>query len=125
MQVNFRRNLSDGFRIIANYTWGHAIEDVVGFFKDYQNEFDAKAEIASSDQNTRHIFVLDIGYELPFRKVFAGGPQWLVDGWQLTSITQALTGFPRRNIWRIFVPSKYCPRSFNAMHKLQFTGLSI
>ena len=94
MQVNFRRNLTNGFRINANYTWGHAIDDVVGFFKDYQNEFDNRPERASSDQDIRHNFVLDIGYDLPFGKWFGGGPKWLVEGWQLNSITQARTGFP-------------------------------
>lgn len=94
MQVNFRRNLTNGFRINANYTWAHAIDDVVGFFKDYQNEFDARAERASSDQDIRHNFVLDIGYEIPFSKWFENSPKWLADGWQLNSITQARTGFP-------------------------------
>ncbi|MEK7724602.1 MAG: hypothetical protein AAB336_09665, partial [Acidobacteriota bacterium] len=94
MQVNFRRNLTNGFRVNANYTWGHAIDDVVGFFKDYQDEFNTRAERASSDQDIRQNFVLDIGYDLPFRKIFGGGSKWLVDGWQINSITQARTGFP-------------------------------
>jgi hypothetical protein len=93
MQVNFRRNLTNGFRINANYTWGHAIDDVVGFFKDYQNPNDARAERASSDQDIRHNFVLDIGYDLPFQKIF-GVTNWLTSGWQVNSITQARTGFP-------------------------------
>ena len=38
MQVNFKRNLSKGLRFNANYTWAHTIDDVIGFFQDYQNE---------------------------------------------------------------------------------------
>ena len=34
MQVNFKRNLSQGLRFNANYTWSHTIDDIVGFFKD-------------------------------------------------------------------------------------------
>jgi hypothetical protein len=94
MQVNFKRNLSTGLRFNANYTWSHAIDDVVGFFKDYQNENDAQAERASSDQDVRHNFTLDVGYDLAFGKWFGGGPKWLVNGWSINSITQARSGLP-------------------------------
>lgn len=93
MQVTFKRNFSKGFRFNANYTWAHAIDDVVGFFRDYQDENNARAERASSDQDIRHNFVLDIGYDLSFSRWF-NGPKWIVDGWQFNSITQARTGFP-------------------------------
>jgi hypothetical protein len=94
MQVSFKRNLTNGLRFNVNYTWGHAIDDVVGFFKDYQDEYNTRAERASSDQDIRHNFVIDAGYDLPFRKWFGGGAKWLVDGWQLNSITQIRSGFP-------------------------------
>ncbi|MEP6900195.1 MAG: TonB-dependent receptor [Actinomycetota bacterium] len=94
LQITFKRNFSNGFRYNANYTWGHAIDDVVGFFRDYQNENDAKAEKASSDQDIRHNFALDIGYDLSFSRWFKNGPKWLVDGWQFNNITQIRTGFP-------------------------------
>jgi hypothetical protein len=94
MQVNFRRNLSDGLRVNANYTWAHAIDDVVGFFRDYQDPNNTRAERASSDQDIRHNFVMDIGYELGLRRLFGDGKSWLVDGWSLNSITQIRTGFP-------------------------------
>lgn len=94
MQVNFRRNLTSGFRVNANYTWAHAIDDVVGFFRDYQNPNNMRAERSSSDQDIRHNFTMDIGYDLPLAKLLGGGPNWLVNGWQLNSITQARTGFP-------------------------------
>jgi len=94
MQVNFRRNLTNGLRFNANYTWGHAIDDVVGFFKDHQDPYNTRAERASSDQDVRHNFVIDAGYDLPFRKWFDNAPRWLVDGWQINSITQIRSGFP-------------------------------
>ena len=37
-RTTFNRNLTRGFRFNVNYTWSHTIDDVVGFFKDYQNE---------------------------------------------------------------------------------------
>lgn len=94
MQVTFKRNFSKGLRFNANYTWGHAIDDVVGFFKDYQDENNTRAERASGDADVRHNFTFDAGYDLGFRKWFGGGPEWLVDGWQINSITQIRSGFP-------------------------------
>ena len=94
MQVTFKRNLTKGLRFNANYTWSHTIDDVVGFFKDYQNENDAHAERASSDQDVRHNFALDAGYDIPFRSWFKNGPHWIVDGWQLNTITQVRSGLP-------------------------------
>lgn len=94
MQVTFKRNITSGFRFNANYTWSHAIDDVVGFFKDYQNENDARAERASSDQDVRHNFSFDAGYDLPFKKWFDGGPNWLVNGWQINTIIQSRSGLP-------------------------------
>lgn len=94
MQVNFRRNLSKGFRFNANYTWSHAIDNVAGFFKDYQDENNINNDRASSDQDVRHNFTLDAGYELNFSRWFAGGPKWLVDGWNINAIAQARSGLP-------------------------------
>jgi hypothetical protein len=94
LQVNFKRNFTQGFRYNMNYTWAHAIDDVVGFFRDYQDPNNTRAERASSDQDIRHNFVLDIGYDLSFSRWFSGAPRWIADGWQFNSITQARTGFP-------------------------------
>lgn len=94
MQVNLKRNLSRGLRFNANYTWSHTIDDAIGFFKDYQNPNDFRAERASSDQDVRHNFAFDAGYDIPFRSWFENGPRWLVDGWQLNTIIQARSGLP-------------------------------
>ncbi|MEZ5428984.1 MAG: TonB-dependent receptor [Pyrinomonadaceae bacterium] len=94
MQVTFRRNFSKGLRFNANYTWAHALDNVVGFFKDYQDENNLNAEHASGDSDIRHNFTLDLGYDLGLRKWFGGGPGWLIDGWQINSITQVRSGFP-------------------------------
>lgn len=94
MQVTFKRNLSKGLRFNTNYTWSHAIDDVVGFFKDYQDPNNARAERASSDQDVRHNFSFDAGYDVPFGDWFGGGPGWLVNGWSLNTITQIRSGLP-------------------------------
>ena len=94
LQVNLKRNLSKGLRFNANYTWGHAIDNVAGFFKDYQNPNDINADRASSDSDVRHNFGLDAGYELAFRDWFGDGPGWLIDGWNVNTITQIRSGLP-------------------------------
>ncbi|MCC6328098.1 MAG: TonB-dependent receptor [Acidobacteria bacterium] len=94
MQVNFRRNLSKGLRFNANYTWSHAIDNIAGFFKDYQNENDINADRASADSDVRHNFTFDAGYELRFRNWFGDGPGWLIDGWNVNTIAQVRSGLP-------------------------------
>jgi hypothetical protein len=94
MQVNFRRNLSKGLRFNANYTWSHAIDNVAGFFKDYQDNNNIANDRASSDQDVRHNFSLDAGYDLAFRDWFGDGPSWLIDGWNVNAIVQARSGLP-------------------------------
>lgn len=96
MQVTFKRNLSKGLRFNFNYTWAHAIDNVAGFFKDYQNEFDTSDQRGSSDVDVRHNFTFDASYEVPSaRRWFGDGvPRWISDGWQVSSITQFRTGLP-------------------------------
>jgi len=96
MQVTFKRNLSRGLHFNFNYTWGHALDDVVGFFKDYQDENNPSAEHASSDQDIRHNFTFDASYDIPSaRRLFGDGvPRWIGDGWQISTITQIRSGFP-------------------------------
>jgi hypothetical protein len=95
LQVTFKRNLARGMRFNVNYTWSHEIDDVIGFFKDYQDGNNMRADRASGDQDIRRNFTFDFGYDIPsFRNVFSALPKWLADGYQINSITQARTGFP-------------------------------
>ena len=94
MQVNFRRNLSQGLRFNANYTWSHAIDNVAGFFKDYQDNNNINNDRASSDSDVRHNFTMGAGYELRFRDWFGDGPRWLIDGWNANTIIQIRSGLP-------------------------------
>ena len=94
MQVNLRRNLSKGLRFNANYTWGHAIDNIAGFFKDYQDPNNIDADRASADHDVRHNFTMDAGYELGFRDWFGDGPGWLIDGWNVNTNIQIRSGLP-------------------------------
>ncbi|MEP6787907.1 MAG: TonB-dependent receptor, partial [Acidobacteriota bacterium] len=94
MQVTFKRNYSKGLQYNFNYTWSHTIDDVVGFFRDYQNEFNNKGERSSSDQDIRHNFTVDASYDLPFNTIWTDGPKRLTEGWQISSITQIRSALP-------------------------------
>ena len=94
LQVNLRRNISRGLRLNANYTWGHAIDNIAGFFKDYQDPNNIDADRASADADVRHNFSMDAGYDLEFRKWFGDGPRWLIDGWNVNTIIQIRSGLP-------------------------------
>ncbi len=96
MQVTFKRNSSRGLRFNANYTWSHAIDNVIGFFKDYQNFQDLNADRASSDQDVRHNFTFDAGYNVPSLRSFFGSgvPRWLAEGFQFNTLTQIRSALP-------------------------------
>jgi len=93
MQVNFKRNFANSLRFNVNYTWSHAIDNAIGFFKDYQDPDNMNDDRASSDQDVRHNFSFDAGYDLEFHKWW-GGPKWLTDGWSVNTITQIRSGLP-------------------------------
>ena len=94
LQATFKRNLSKGLQFNFNYTWAHTIDDVVGFFKDYQDEFNTRGERASSDQDIRHNFAVDASYNIPVRSWWSGSPKWIADGWQISTISQFRTALP-------------------------------
>ncbi len=93
MQINFRRNFANNLRFNANYTWGHAIDNAIGFFKDYQDPDNMNADRASSDSDVRHNFSFDAGYDLNLSER-TGGPKWIADGWSFNTITQIRSGLP-------------------------------
>lgn len=96
MQVTFKRNLARGLRFNANYTWSHTIDNAIGFFRDYQNSQNLNADRASSDQDVRHNFTFDAGYEVPsLRRLFGEGvPRWLAEGFQFNTLTQIRSALP-------------------------------
>jgi len=84
------KRLSNVLRLNASYTLSKSIDynsrtnqGVV-----VQNSYDLRADRAPSDFDTRHRFVVSALYQLPFH-----GNQ-LIEGWQLTTITQSQSGNP-------------------------------
>jgi outer membrane receptor protein involved in Fe transport len=106
MQVKLTHRFSEGYSLLASYTWSHARDNGPAPFDlgkggDYpQNPFELGSEYGNSDTDVRHHFVASQIIELPVGhgKRFLGNSdgvmQALIGGWQLNSITTLQTGKP-------------------------------
>ena len=93
-----------GLSIVANYTFGHATDDLSTTFSEtsagnfslgYTNPFDPALDHGNSDFDIRHRFVLAPIYRTPFFFKDKGGYlKQLLGGYELTGIYTARTGTP-------------------------------
>lgn len=100
LQTSFQRRFSKGLAFDANYTWGHALSDIVGFSQEgYQGWGDAdptrvrEIEYGNAENDIRSRFALSVDYELPF-KGFKGPAKYALGGWEVNSIVAWQTGKP-------------------------------
>jgi hypothetical protein len=63
MQFKVEKRFSTGLQFTSAYTWGHSIDDGEG---NVQNNYDFRAERASSDFDIRQRWVANYVYDLPF-----------------------------------------------------------
>ena len=84
------KRLSGGLQFNASYTWSKSIDynSQSSQGVTLQDSFNLRGDRGLSDFDARHRFVINGLYELPFHK------NQLVDGWQLSFITQSQTGNP-------------------------------
>jgi len=100
LQTSFQRRFAKGLAFDANYTWGHAISDIVGFSEEgHQGWADAdptqirKLEYGNAENDIRSRFALSINYELPFKNI-QGPAKYALGGWQVNSIVAWQSGKP-------------------------------
>jgi hypothetical protein len=98
LQASFQRRFAKGLAFDANYTWAHALSDVVGFSQEgYQGWGDAnpfntrKLDYGNAENDVRSRFALSIDYELPFKN-FKGPAKFVLGGWEVNSIVAWQTG---------------------------------
>jgi len=99
LQVKLVKRFADGLNLQAGYTWAKDIGDSCG---DpgcaIQNTYDLQAERGLEEPDFRHRFTLSGLYELPVGKGRQFGGDWLglkdyiLGGWQLTSIVTIRSG---------------------------------
>ena len=98
LQASFQRRFAKGLAFDANYTWAHALSDIVGFSQEgYQGWGDAnpfqtrKIEYGNAENDVRSRFALSIDYQLPFNKI-QGPAKYALGGWEVNSIVAWQTG---------------------------------
>jgi hypothetical protein len=108
LQVNAQRRLSAGLTFQAGYTFSKSLDDVssnvavagAGGSVFPQNSFDFSSERGLSAFHLRHRFVAHFVYDLPFgpERRFLGRASGLagkvIEGWSVSGIVVAQTGFP-------------------------------
>jgi carboxypeptidase family protein len=100
LQAQVERRFTNGFSLLAAYTWGHAIDDgpsQVDTVVAPQNAYDFAAERGNSAYDVRNRLVVSSLYELPFGKgkAFLSGSRAgsaIAGGWLLTGIFSAQSG---------------------------------
>jgi hypothetical protein len=101
LQATLTKRFSQGFSILSDYTWGHAIG--VASYQEggkHQDERNLDAGRSNSSNDTRNRFVFSGVYELPFGrgKPFLGnasGPvNQIAGGWEIAATTLIQSGFP-------------------------------
>ncbi|HEX6279496.1 MAG TPA: carboxypeptidase regulatory-like domain-containing protein [Pyrinomonadaceae bacterium] len=94
---SFNYRLERGFTITAAYTLSKAMTDSTNdrdAVDNPQNPFDTSSEYAEARTSRRHIFSASYVYELPFFRNASGFTRALLEGWQVSGITQIESGAP-------------------------------
>src|SRR5260370_5933745 len=84
------RHTSGRLDMLLAYTFSKSI-DVASSISDVVDPFNYKRTRALSAWDLTHNFVATYRYQLPF---LAGRGRWLTEGWTISGITRASTGFP-------------------------------
>jgi hypothetical protein len=110
LQATFRKRLTKGFELQANYTFSKGMSDAIGYYGEggqaasqsayWQYLYDRKAEWGPTYFDAKNMFTAVYSYELPFGRGKTFGSSWnrVVDGalggWQVGGIVTLRSGFP-------------------------------
>jgi hypothetical protein len=131
LQTSFQRRFAKGLAFDANYTWAHALSDIVGFSEEgMQGWADAdptnirKYEYGNAENDIRNRFALSIDYELPFKHFSNRTEKLALGGWQVNSIVvwQSGKNFSITNSSNYSVLVDGVPTAYNNWATPQFNG---
>ncbi len=103
LQVRVERRLSRGLTFLTAYTWSKALSGPHdqggligngGFIGSPQDFYNMRNEHSLSGYDVPQRFVQTVIYDLPFFHSLRGPRRAILDGWQLSTIVVAQSGFP-------------------------------
>ena len=94
LQASLRKRISNGLSLTAGYTYGHGLDihslDGTANPKGVMDSTNPQLDYASGDYDYRQRFTMTGTYLIPGKK----SPAQLLEGWQLNSTLNILTGVP-------------------------------
>ena len=96
LQVSLQRRFSKGLTFGAVYTFSKALA-TANSDQDTQDPFKPLLDYRATSWDRTHVFAANYVYDLPGVTKHFGGPKWLsyvTDNYQLSGITQLMTGTP-------------------------------
>ena len=94
LQVDFNRAYQNGLRFQTAYTFSKVITDADDFGTSPQNPRNLRTERSLASFDRTHMAIFNYSYELPFFRKPENALQRLAGGWQLTGITEFMSGRP-------------------------------
>ncbi|MBZ5666259.1 MAG: carboxypeptidase regulatory-like domain-containing protein [Acidobacteriia bacterium] len=96
LQVSLQRRFSKGLTFGAVYTWSKSLT-TANTDGDTQDPFNPLLDYRAASWDRTHVFAANYVYDLPGLSKHFGGPKWLsylTDHYQLSGVTQFMTGTP-------------------------------
>jgi hypothetical protein len=96
LQASVQRRFSKSVTFGAVYTWSKALA-TANTDQDSQDTFNPRLDYRATSWDRTHVFAANYVYDLPGVTKHFGGPKWLsyvTDNYQLSGITQFMTGTP-------------------------------
>jgi Carboxypeptidase regulatory-like domain len=103
LQVKVERRMSQGLTFLTSYTWSKSISgpsDIGGqvgggfYIGTPQNPYYAQGDRSVSGFDQTQRFVMTVLYDVPFFRNMQNKARYLVDGWEVSTIITAQSGFP-------------------------------
>ncbi|HWP44263.1 MAG TPA: TonB-dependent receptor, partial [Blastocatellia bacterium] len=103
LQVRTEKRFSHGLNFQTSYTWSRAIDDASTTESAFsttapgsrvQDAFDSRAERGRASFDATHNFVAAATYEFPINSALRGAADKLLNGWEVTGLLTARSGFP-------------------------------
>jgi hypothetical protein len=103
LQVRVEKRFGHGLDFQSSYTWSKAIDDASSVGSEFSNQppgsreqdpFDSRAQRGRAAFDAKHNLVMNGTFEFPKFSQFRGAAEKLLNGWELTGILTARSGFP-------------------------------